>query len=118
MQTWPLHFYIWALKQTACTLGSASFAWCPGSATSVVQQTSFFPFLHWLRTISHGLLGTGVRALLGGWTPVEAPSAPSRSNFHGQQAPDALRVAGIPKPLLNYTLLIAGKIQPHEGLTG
>lgn len=35
-----------------------------------------------------GLLRTGVRLLLDGWTPAEAPTALSRSDFDGHHVPD------------------------------
>lgn len=65
-----------------------------------------------------GLLGTGVRGLLRGWTSGDALSALRRIDFDGDRAPDVSGVPGIPKPSLPEALLILGQIQPHGGVVG
>lgn len=77
-----------------------------------------FSFLASAPSPQPALLGTGVRVLLHGWAPAEAPTALRRSHFGGHHVPDVQEVLGFPMPLLHETLAIARELQPQEGLEG
>ena len=76
-----------------------------------------FSFLASARGPQRGLLGIGPRGLVDRQAPIAFPSALCRSEFDCHQAPGVCRVLGTSQPL-HQTLVITGKIQPHEVLEG